>query len=93
MSIQVRQRFNEAPILETARLTLRPHRTEDLPAYVAMWSDPNVVRYTIGAPSPPQRTWMRLLGHRGHWYVLGFGYWAVEEKSRGATSVSWASHI
>ena len=83
MSLQVHQRFNEAPILETARLTLRPHRPEDLPAYVAMWSDPDVVRYTIGSPSPPQRTWMRLLGHRGHWNVLGFGYWAVEEKETG----------
>jgi RimJ/RimL family protein N-acetyltransferase len=48
-----------------------------------MWSDPDVVRYTIGEPLPPQRTWMRLLGHRGHWSVLGFGYWAVEEKETG----------
>ena len=83
MSIQVRQRFHEAPTLETARLTLRSHRPDDLPAYVAMWSDPDVVRYTVGSPLPPQRTWMRLLGHRGHWSVLGFGYWAVEEKESG----------
>jgi RimJ/RimL family protein N-acetyltransferase len=79
MSLHVRQRFAEAPVLETARLTLRSHRPDDLPAYVAMWADPDVVRYTIGSPSPPQRTWMRLLGHRGHWSALGFGYWSVEE--------------
>jgi RimJ/RimL family protein N-acetyltransferase len=83
MSIDVRNRFTEAPLLETARLKLRAHQPDDLSAYVAMWSDPDVVRYTIGEPLPPQRTWMRLLGHRGHWSVLGFGYWAVEEKQTG----------
>lgn len=45
-----------------------------------MWSDPNVVRHTIGAPSSEQRTWARLLAYLGHWQLLGFGYWAVEEK-------------
>ena len=48
-----------------------------------MWSDPAVTRYTIGDPSPPQRTWMRILAYRGHWALLGFGYWAVEEKVTG----------
>jgi RimJ/RimL family protein N-acetyltransferase len=24
---------------------------------------------------------LRILGYRGHWALLGFGYWAVEEKS------------
>jgi RimJ/RimL family protein N-acetyltransferase len=48
-----------------------------------MWSDPAVVRYTIGEPSPPQRTWIRLLAYRGHWALLGFGYWAVEERTSG----------
>lgn len=45
-----------------------------------MWSEPDVVRYTIGEPSPPQRTWSRILSYRGHWALLGFGYWAVEER-------------
>jgi len=48
-----------------------------------MWSDPEVVRYTIGEPSAPQRTWLRILGYRGHWQLLGFGYWALEEKATG----------
>lgn len=48
-----------------------------------MWSDPAVTRYTIGEPSPPQRTWLRILGYRGHWALLNYGYWAVEEKSSG----------
>ncbi|HSC13326.1 MAG TPA: GNAT family N-acetyltransferase [Rhodanobacteraceae bacterium] len=83
MSVHVRHRFTEAPTLETGRLRLRAHQPGDLSEYVLMWADPTVVRYTIGEPSPPQRTWMRLLGHRGHWSVLGFGYWAVEAKETG----------
>ncbi len=70
-----------APIIETERLRLRGHAVEDFPECVAMWSEPEVVRYTIGEPSPPQRTWLRMLSYRGHWALLGFGYWAVEEKA------------
>lgn len=71
------------PVIETDRLELRAHSLTDLTACVAMWSDPLVTRHTIGEPAPPQRTWMRLLAYRGHWAVLGFGYWAVKEKATG----------
>ena len=72
-----------APVIETERLRLRPHQSDDLADCVAMWSDPAVVRYTIGDPSPPQRTWIRILAYRGHWALLSYGYWAVEEKTSG----------
>ena len=72
-----------APLIETERLRLRAHRSDDLADCVAMWSDPIVVRYTIGDPAPPQRTWMRILAYRGHWALLSYGYWAVEEKASG----------
>ncbi|HEY1890895.1 MAG TPA: GNAT family N-acetyltransferase [Steroidobacteraceae bacterium] len=72
-----------APRLETDRLILRPHRVEDFPDCVAMWRDPQVVKYTIGSEAPPQRTWQRLLAYCGHWALLGFGYWAVESKVSG----------
>jgi RimJ/RimL family protein N-acetyltransferase len=71
------------PVLETERLILRAHRVADFEASVAMWSDPAVTRYTIGPPSPPQRTWSRLMSYRGHWELMHYGYWAVEEKSSG----------
>jgi RimJ/RimL family protein N-acetyltransferase len=48
-----------------------------------MWADPAIARYTIGIPSTPQRTWLRILAYLGHWELLGFGYWAVEEKATG----------
>jgi RimJ/RimL family protein N-acetyltransferase len=75
--------FTVAPVIATERLRLRPHGADDYAACVAMWSDPEVVRYTIGEPSPPQRTWIRILAYGGHWALLGYGYWAVEEKASG----------
>jgi RimJ/RimL family protein N-acetyltransferase len=72
-----------APAIETERLRLRSHEAGDFADCVAMWSNPDVVRYTIREPSPPQRTWLRILSYRGHWALLGFGYWAVQEKASG----------
>lgn len=71
------------PVLETARLKLRAHKLEDLPLCIEMWSDPEVLRYTIRTQSTPQRTWMRVLSYIGHWSLLGYGYWAIEEKASG----------
>lgn len=48
-----------------------------------MWADPVVVRYTGGKPLSEEESWRRLLGYVGHWSLLGFGYWAVEEKATG----------
>jgi RimJ/RimL family protein N-acetyltransferase len=72
-----------ATVIETDRLRLRPHQLGDAPDCVAMWADPEVARFTIGDPSPAPRTWQRILGYRGHWPLLGFGYWAVEERATG----------
>src|SRR5689334_9482142 len=69
------------PELDTPRLRLRAHRIEDLPACIAMWSEPGVIRYTTGSVSGEQRTWARILTYLGHWQLMGFGYWAVVEKS------------
>ncbi|MCB0403771.1 MAG: GNAT family N-acetyltransferase [Bdellovibrionales bacterium] len=79
----MKKNLNQAPDIETERLLLRPHRLEDFSDCVEMWSEPAVSRYTIGEPSSAQRTWVRMLAYAGHWVLLGFGYWAVEEKSSG----------
>lgn len=68
-----------APVLTTGRLRLRAHRREDLDELAAMWGDPAVTRH-IGPPFSREECWSRLLRARGHWAVLGFGYWAVEER-------------
>ena len=30
-----------------------------------------------------QEAWLRFLWHPGHWQVMGYGFWAIEEKSSG----------
>jgi RimJ/RimL family protein N-acetyltransferase len=71
------------PVLETARLKLRGHRLDDFTACAAMWADPMVTRYISGKPSTEEESWSRLLRYVGHWTLLGFGYWVVEEKATG----------
>jgi RimJ/RimL family protein N-acetyltransferase len=71
------------PVIETERLRLRGHRLEDFPASASMWAEPVVVRFISGKPSNEQQSWSRFLNHFGHWVLMGFGYWLVEEKASG----------
>lgn len=71
------------PILETDRLRLRGHALGDFEALVSMWGDPAVVRHISGKPSTREETWSRLLRYAGHWSLLGYGFWAIEEKATG----------
>ena len=48
-----------------------------------MWSDPAVTRYIGGKPLTEEEAWAKFLRYLGHWPLLGFGYWAVEEKATG----------
>jgi RimJ/RimL family protein N-acetyltransferase len=71
------------PILETERLTLRGHRLDDFAACAAMWADPVVTRHFGGHSFTEEESWTRFLRYAGHWLLLGFGYWVVEEKASG----------
>lgn len=70
-------------MIETPRLRLRPHRATDLQAVAAMWADPRVVQHISGKPSTTAESWFRLLRYAGLWSLLGYGYWAVEDKASG----------
>ncbi|MXQ11956.1 GNAT family N-acetyltransferase [Microvirga makkahensis] len=72
-----------APTLETARLVLRAHSVADFAESLALWGDPQVTRFISGRPSTQEEIWSRLVRYVGHWALLGFGYWAVEEKATG----------
>jgi RimJ/RimL family protein N-acetyltransferase len=72
-----------APVIETARLRLRAHGAGDLEAAAAMWSDPDVVRFIGGKPFSGEETWARLIRYVGHWTLMGYGYWAIEERGSG----------
>lgn len=71
------------PILETERLRLRGHTAADFETVAAMWADPDVVRYIGGRPSTREESWARLLRYPGMWALLGYGFWAIEEKASG----------
>jgi RimJ/RimL family protein N-acetyltransferase len=73
----------DAPVIETARLRLRAHRLHDLDACAALWGDPEVTRFIGGRPSTRDEVWGRLLRYAGLWALLGFGYWAIEDKADG----------
>ena len=72
------------PVLETPRLRLRPHTVEDFEALAALWADPEVTRFIGGRPATREKSWARLLRYAGLWRLLGFGYWAVEDRETGA---------
>ena len=68
------------PVLETARLRLRPHARADFEALAALWADPAVTRFIGGKPATREESWARLLRYTGLWPLLGFGYWLVEDR-------------
>jgi RimJ/RimL family protein N-acetyltransferase len=72
-----------APILKTERLVLRAHGSGDAEACAAMWAEPAVVRYIGGHPFTREESWARLLRYAGHWLLMGYGYWALEEQASG----------
>ena len=71
------------PVLETARLKLRGHGLPDFISCAARWADPQVTQFIGGKPLTGEESWARLLRYVGHWSLLGFGYWVIEEKETG----------
>ena len=70
--------------LETSGLRLRMFRQADFDAYADMLADPEVVRYLFqGQPLPRPEAWRHMAMLLGHWKLLGFGPWAVEERASG----------
>lgn len=72
-----------APVLETERLVLRGHTPSDFGDGLALWSDPEVVRFIGGSPAAGEEVWSRILRYIGHWSALGYGFWAIIEKESG----------
>ena len=76
--------MTNAPILETARLILRPHSLADYASCRTLWADERVVKHIGGAPQDGQAVWFRLLRYAGMWSLLGYGMWAIEDRKSGA---------
>lgn len=69
--------------LETARLLLRPFSGADVDAYAEMCADTEVMRFLGGRLWSRAETWRHIATILGHWHLLGYGMWAVEERSSG----------
>jgi RimJ/RimL family protein N-acetyltransferase len=74
----------KVPVIETERLKMRGHWLADFNDCAAMWADPIVTRHIGGRPFSEEETWARFLRYAGHWSLMGFGYWAIEEKETHA---------
>ncbi|MBP7243548.1 GNAT family N-acetyltransferase [Amaricoccus sp.] len=74
--------MTDAPVLRTARLTLRPHRLDDFAPFAAFFAS-DASRY-VGGPLPEQRVWNGFAGDVGSWNLMGFGCWAVDLTETGA---------
>jgi RimJ/RimL family protein N-acetyltransferase len=73
-------------VLTTDRLILRPFRADDIDAYAAMCSDPEVMEFLSADGSLLSRpdAWRQMAMFLGHWELRGYGTWAVEERSTGS---------
>jgi RimJ/RimL family protein N-acetyltransferase len=73
-------RLTNIPVIETERLRLRGYEADDLGAAFEMWSDPEVTRFITGKPLGRDEVWAKILRAVGHWSLMGFGFWVIEEK-------------
>ena len=66
--------------LETERLIMRMWRGSDFEAYAELCADPEVMRFLGGKTFDRTEAWRQMASMIGHWYLRGYGIWAVEEK-------------
>jgi len=69
--------------LETDRLILRMWRKDDFEPYAKMCADPDVMRFLGGRTFDRLEAWRHMAFLVGHWQLLDYGNWAVEEKTMG----------
>lgn len=70
--------------LESERLLLRQWRETDFEPYAKLCADSEVMRYLGGKPFTRAEAWRHLAFLIGHWQLLGYGHFAVEEKASGS---------
>ena len=71
---------SDIPVIETARLRLRPYRLSDLDRAADMWSDHKVIRYIGGVTRSRAEVFATFQRMIGSWALLGYGYWVVADK-------------
>lgn len=73
------------PTILTERLILAAPSASFFNAHFATMSDPRVAeRIGAGAPHTRTETWRRYCQVAGMWGLVGYGYWAVLDRTTGA---------
>jgi RimJ/RimL family protein N-acetyltransferase len=74
------------PTLHTERLTLRAFDATDFDAVAAFFAHPSSSMY--GGLCERWEAWRKLAAYLGHWVLMGFGPFALEETATGSF-VGW----
>lgn len=72
-----------APTLQSERLTLRPMRAGDFPAYAALMAGPRAVH--MGGPHDTAAAWGLFCHDAGGWPLFGHGALMLERRDTGET--------
>ncbi len=70
------------PVIETARLILRPPQAEDFSGFCELMADEASARF-IGGVQTPETVWRTLCVLAGAWTINGFSMFSVIEKDSG----------
>lgn len=70
------------PVLETARLILRPPRAEDFDDWAGMMADPETAHF-LGGAQLRSAAWRGFVMVAGAWAMQGFAMFSVIEKATG----------
>ena len=71
-----------APVIETARLTLRPPAMEDFPRWAELMADAEAAKF-IGGPMPAATAWRGFMTMAGAWSLTGVGMFSLIERETG----------
>ncbi len=69
------------PVIETARLTLRPPRMEDFPRWAESMAHPSAK--FVGGPMVPEVAWRGFMTMAGAWSLTGVAMFSLIERDSG----------
>lgn len=75
-----------APVIETARLRLRPMQPEDFEAYAAFAGSPRAIH--MDGPVDRSTAWAWFCNDTAHWALFGYGGLMIEADGQAAGQVS-----
>ena len=70
------------PVIETARLTLRPPAMEDFPRWAEMMADPVASKF-LGGVQPASTAWRGFMSMAGAWSLTGVSMFSLIERDTG----------